>query len=455
MDNASAIDFSTDSVLFDTVFKYAGSTTKLFKIYNKHKQPILISSIQLAGGKSSAFRINVDGISSTEFKDVEIPSSDSLFVFVQVTVNPNQNAALLIIDSVVFLTNGNSQDVKLTAIGQDVYLHTPDHFPSNGLPPYSIIGREGHDTILPNDKPHLFFGYAVIDSDCKLTIQAGTRLFFHNNSKLWVYDKGTLIVKGTYKNEVVFQGDRLETDYKDLPGQWGGIWLSQGSLNNEIDWAIIKNSIVGIKVDSVTTPTAPTLKLSNTIIKNMQSAAIWALDARIWSYNCVFANCGEAVAALQLGGSYRFEQCTFANYWSQKQRKNPLLILNNYYDAANGVQYVRNLDSAYFGNCILHGSLEEEIGLDPSPNGGKFSYKFENCILKTILPISNPLNYKNIYKNADPSFKDFKINDYHLNATSTAIDKGYLNLITPDLENKARPNPTTSLPDLGAYEFYQ
>lgn len=451
-DSSASIDFSTDSVLFDTVFKYAGSTTKKFKIYNNHRQPILISSIQLAGGKGSAYRINVDGISSYEFTNVEVPSKDSLFIFVQVTVNPSQNAPLLIKDSIIFLTNGNLQDVKLTAIGQDVYLHKPDHFQITGYP-YSIIGREGHDTILPNDKPHLFFGYAVIDSDCKLTLQAGTRLYFHNKAVLWVYDKGTLIVQGTYKNEVVFQGDRLENDYKDMPGQWGKIWLSQGSLNNRIDWAIIKNATVGIQVDSVTTPNAPTLKLSNTIIKNMQSVAIWGLDARIWSYNCVFANCGECTAAFQLGGIYRFEHCTFTNYWSQKQRTKPLLILNNYYDA-NGIQFIRNLDSAYFGNCILQGDLEEEIGLDSSLFGGKFSYKFDHCILKTARVVSNTAYYKNIYKNGDAAFKDVKTNNYHLTSTSVGIDKGYSTPLTTDLENKARPNISTSLPDLGAYEFY-
>jgi hypothetical protein len=453
-DASSDIAFSTDSVLFDTVFKYAGSTTKQFMIYNQHDQPIKVSSIYLAGGRTSAFRINVDGISAYTFADIEIPAKDSLYIFVQVTVNPTQSAPLLIKDSVIFETNGNINNVKLTAIGQDVYLHKPDHFPTNGLPPYSITGREGHDTTLPNDKPHLFFGYTVIDSDCKLTLQAGTKLYFHNKAILWVYDKATLIVDGVYKNEVVFQGDRLEAEYKEMPGQWGKIWLSKGSLNNRINWAIIKNGSIGVQADTVMTPNAPTVKISNTIIKNMQAAAIYGQGARIWGSNCVFANCGQYVAALTLGGIYKFEHCTFANFWTHESRTTSLLAMNNYYLSSGNLYVIRSLDSAYFGNCILYGDQEEEVGMDSSIYGGKFSYKFDHCILKTTRVVSNPLYYKNIIKNGDPAFKGVDKGDYHLTNTSTAIDKGYPTLINVDLENKVRPNPSNGMPDLGAYEFY-
>jgi hypothetical protein len=454
-DSSAKIEFSTDSILFDTVFKYAGSTTKSFLIYNRNSKPIQISRIYLASGISSAYRLNVDGVYAPALNDVEILGKDSLFVFIQVSVNPNQNAPLLVKDSVVFETNGNIQDVKLTAIGQDVYLHKPDNFPTNGFPPYSILGRAGVDTILPNDKPHLFFGYSVIDSDCKLTITAGTRLHFHNKAVLWVYDEGTLNVQGNMGNEVIFEGDRLESDFKEVAGQWGKIWLSKGSKSNVIDWAIIKNGSIGIQMDSVATFGEPTLKLTNTIIKNMQAAALYGLDARLWSSNCLFTNCGQYIAALTIGGIYKFEHCTFANFWKDGQRSTPLLMLNNYYVNEDKKLYViRNLDSAYFGNCILYGNLPEEIGMDSSLYGGIFSYKFENCIVKTERNTPNSWYYKDVIKNGNPDFKEVDKNDYRLNAGSNAIDKGYFNLISLDLKKQLRPNPSTSIPDMGAYEFY-
>ncbi|MDQ3048731.1 MAG: hypothetical protein M3R27_14370, partial [Bacteroidota bacterium] len=224
------VTLSTDSVLFDTVFTTVGSTTKIFKIFNNNSQPINISKIALATGSISQFRINVDGVSNFAFSDVEIMAGDSLFVFVQVTVDPTGvNSPMLIRDSIIFETNGNIQDVNLIAIGQDVYLHKPN-LPV-GNPFYSIITC---NDVWTSDKPHLIFGYAVVDSNCTLTMDQGTRVHLVNRGVLWVYRDGTLIVDGFKNNEVTFQGARLEPEYKELPGQWGKIWLSSLSKNNVI-----------------------------------------------------------------------------------------------------------------------------------------------------------------------------------------------------------------------------
>jgi len=459
-DPSAKLNFSADTVFFDTVFTQVGSTTRLFKIYNTHSQPLNISRIFLGGGNYSQFRINVDGnatsINNPIIRDVEILGGDSLFVFVQVTVNPTGvNSPLLVKDSVIFETNGNIQNVKLTAIGQDVYLIKPTIFPTSGFPPFSIIGREHFDTILPNDKPYLVFGYAVVDSDCKLTIQANTKMYFYNNACLYVYDDGTLIVNGSHNNEPVFQGSRLEAEYKEAPGQWRGIWLSYKSKNNVIDWAIIKNANIGLQVD--TTVSAPTLKLSNTIIKNMKIAALYAQGAHIWSNNCLFANCGQYAAALAIGGKYKFEHCTFANFWNEDNRQTSLLALNNYY-VSGSTLFVRPIDSCLFKSCIIYGTLNEEIVLDSTDLAGPgfMNYKFENCLLKTARNTSNTNIYSTILKNVNPQFKDFTNNDYRLNSSSPAIDQAF-NPVTifSDLKNQSRPNSSTSLPDIGAYEYYQ
>lgn len=454
-DSGARLNFSTDSVLFDTVFTTVGSTTKVFKIYNPHSQTLNISRVFLATGANSQFRINVDGISGISHNDIEIFANDSLFVFVQVTVNPTGiNSPLLIRDSIIFETNGNIQDVNLTAIGQDVYLHKPNVFSTTGFPPYSIIDC---NDIWINDKPHLIFGYAVVDENCSLTIQEGARVYLNNNAVLWIYDGGTLIVSGSKGNEVTFQGARLEPEYKEIAGQWGKIWLSSGSKNNVIDWAIIKNGSIGVQADTLGASVNPTLYITNTIIKNMAAAAIYGQGSYIRSFNCVFANCGQYVAALTIGGTYKFEHCTFANFWSNDQRTTPLLALSNYYVDINGTTQIRDLDSAYFGNCIMYGNLEEEIGLDSSTFGGNFNYKFDHCLVKTALNTADGLHYNTVspYQNLDPQFVDVSVNNYQLKATSPAIDAGDTGIfIGTDLNASNRPNSSTSLPDLGAYEYY-
>ena len=451
-DSIAKLNFSATEVLFDTVFTTVGSTTKIFKIYNRNSQAVNVSKVFLATGTSSQFSINIDGLSGTSFTDIEIMAGDSLFAFVQVTVDPNgTNAPLLISDSILFITNGNIQDVDLTAVGQDVYLHKPDHFSTTGFPPYSIIDC---NAVWTDDKPHLIFGYAVVDEGCTLTMMERTRVYLNNQAVLWVYDGGTLKILGAKGNEITFQGARLEPDYKEIPGQWGKIWLSSGSLNNKIDWAIIKNGSIGVQADTLGASSSPTLLITNTIIKNMSAAAVYGQGSFIRSYNCVFANCGQYVAALTIGGRYSFEHCTFANFWNGTQRATPAIALSNYYVDINVTIQVRDMDSAYFRNCIMYGNIDEEIGLDSSTFGGNFNYKFDHCLVKTALNTNNGLHYSNVSENLDPQFVDVSLNNYQLKATSPAIDQGTTTSITYDLNAVFRPNPSTSLPDLGGYEYY-
>ncbi|HET6557693.1 MAG TPA: hypothetical protein VFG54_10300, partial [Prolixibacteraceae bacterium] len=82
------LGFSVDTVMFDTVFTTIGSTTQHLKIYNPYEQKLLISSVKLAKGETSNFRLNINGISSNEVKDIEIAPFDSMYIFVEVTIDP-------------------------------------------------------------------------------------------------------------------------------------------------------------------------------------------------------------------------------------------------------------------------------------------------------------------------------------------------------------------------------
>ena len=464
-DPGAKLSFSTDTVLFDTVFTQVGSTTKLFRIYNTHSQSMNITNIRLGAGTASQFRLNVDGVNGTSISDMEILGGDSLYAFVQVTVDPtNQNSPLLVSDVIYFETNGNTQKVYLTAIGQDVYLHKPDHFPTNGLPPYSIIScRDARGAVWSNDKPHLIFGYAVVDSNCTLVMLPGTKVYLHKNAVLWVYAYGSLQVLGQHNSEVTFEGDRLEADYKEIPGQWGYIWLMRGSTNNKIDWAKIKNGAIGLKVGDNSSYAQPSVVITNTIIKNQKAAAIYAINAHIYSYNCVFANCGQYVAALTYGGAYNFRQCTFANYWDGNPnnasggaagtpRATAALAFNNTYQDAASVVHVANLDTCDFRNCIITGDIAEELSFDNNTTlGTPFNYFFENCIVKTsAVNTANGPHYSFVFRNVNAAFKDVNKNDYNLTSSSAAIDQGTSSFYIPlDLNTNFR----NGISDIGAYEY--
>ena len=129
----------------------------------------------------------------------------------------------------------------------------------------------------------------LVDTLETLTIEAGVQIHFHKSSSLIV--KGTLLVNGTIEEPVVFQGDRLEEMYDDIPGQWGVVALVDGSLNNRIENAIIKNAIVGIQVGEYVASVGTNLYLSNTRIENMTYAGLYMFNSSVYTANCLIANC--------------------------------------------------------------------------------------------------------------------------------------------------------------------
>lgn len=439
------LGFSEDTILFDTVFTTVGSATQTFKVYNPSDKKIIISSIRLGKGESSPYRINVDGISSTEVNDLEIRGKDSAFVFVKVTIDPNNaNAPLIQQDSLIFITNNNTQDVKLVAWGQDA------HFHYNG-----VISS---DSILKADKPHVIYNYLIVDSLNTLEVQAGAKIHLHPGAFILVYNSASLKIKGTADAPVIIEGDRMEDAFKDMTGQWDRIWLYAGSVNNEIDYAIIKNGEIGLQVDTVGNSSNPTLKISNSLIYNMKDVGLLAQGTTIEAANCVFANSGSFALALTLGGSYDFRHCTVANYWTNYQEFSGM-VLNNYYIDVNQNEQIRPLEKAYFGNCVIYGYQDDELNLDQAPSGGTFNYTFDHCLIKTTLDISDPAHFINSIKNSEPWFKDPALYEFEPDSTlSSVINAGTIEVIntsifdiTKDIRQKSRIEDAN--PDLGAYEF--
>lgn len=453
-DPSITLQFSTDSIIFDTVFTTVGSITRYLKVYNNHQNAINISSIRLLGGEASNYRINVDGSPAVQENDIEIAGEDSLFVFVRVTIDPTSNLTPFVVsDEISFITNGNEQNVVLAAWGQDAHYIIADK--NLGSLKYKIVAGEDSSVTWPADKPYLVYGYAVVDSTGMLTIEEGAKVHFHNNSGLWVYKGGSLKVYGSMENPVVFQQDRLEPYFRDLPGQWDRIWLNEGSINNEINYAIIKNGFIGLQCETLQEPMGNQLLLTNTIIENMSGIGILGRYYAITGINNVVANCGQLGLLLQ-GGLYDFRQCTFANYFNEGVRQDPNMALTNYYVSPDEVLYIYNME-AYFGNSIIYGNKDEELLLS-SEEEGAFEYVFENCLLKTEMNLGNEAHFKECIKNQDPIFVNVSYNNLALDSLSPGIDEGsidvinsspHLNIIDKDILGVSR----IQSPDIGAYEF--
>jgi hypothetical protein len=449
--SSAKLTFSTNVLFFDTVFSTIGSTVRVFVVHNYNSEAVVVSSIKLAGYYTSPFKINVDGVPGVSFTNVKIPANDSIYVFATVTVNPtDQNSPLEINDSLVFTTNGNQQSVKLMAFGQDAYIYLPNIFPQSG-PAYSVLPC---GTTWTNDKPHVIFGYLIVAPGCTLNITRGAGVYLHDSAVLLIDSAATLNVTGTATQPVNFQGDRLEPDYKYLPGQWNQIDLYK-SLNCNISWAVIQNGSTGIQVDTVANGTPnPALKMDHTIIKSMSSYGLFCADATVTANDCLIADCQNNCLFLWIGGSYTFNQCTFADYWgvdnTYGQRTTSLLYMNDYYETATN-SYLRPINKAFFGNCIIYGALDEEVTIDTANYAGaNCKFYFQNCLIKTKQPTANS-HYNNVYINQDPGFSNPSLDQYLVANPGSATGRADMNiaqLYPYDLQGSARTPPYT----IGAYQ---
>ena len=453
------LEFSNDTIMFDTVFTTQGSSMRTLKVYNNTDEHMIITYIAVANGQQSRYNINVNGISGHTFENVEIEPHDSIYIFAQVRIDPNNlNSPLIVEDSICFRMENNVQHVKLLAWGQDAnYIIADTHV--SGLPSYKIVAKENETTVWDSPKPYVVFGYAVVDSTGQLIINAGTRVHFHSNGGLWVYKGGSIKVYGTADNKVVFEGDRLEPAYDTIPGQWEKIWINEGTIDNEFHHAIIKNSLVGIHTQTLGEPMENSLILNNVEITNTSSVGIYSMFYKIYAGNTVVSSSAGQLAYLSMGGIYDFRNCTFANYYSGN-RDVSSVYLSNFY-TQNGVDFAFGEMDAYFGNCIVYGNRLTEINMGKHPTVA-YECNFDHSLVKIQDSDFNKISeyFTNCVRNEDPMFKNNAKRDYRLDSiASPAINKGsisvvdssyYIN-ITRDFSGNSRTNDDA--PDIGAFEY--
>ncbi len=471
------LKFSRDTIYLDTVFTNIGSSTYTLKVYNESNDDITIPTIQLGKGLNSKYRMTVDGTQGNQgkiFNNVNLLAKDSLYIFIETTANiADANPSdFLYTDQILFDSGANLQKVELVTLIQDAIFLYPEKF-ADGTTETLPIGDEeiygfyldendpvnGNELKFTNQKPYVIYGYAAVPSGKTVSFDSGTRVHFHDNSGLILATNASINVNGTtsttdkLENEVIFEGDRLEPDFSDVPGQWGTIWFTDGSTNHKINHLTIKNASIGLLIQN---NNGTTVEIKNTQIYNSSNYGILGQTAKIKGENLVINNAGLGSLACTYGGDYKFTHCTFNNNWPSSSQV--AVLLNNYYTGA--IPEVKNLTAATFNNCIIYGSYSNEMILKKK-EGATFQYQFNNCLIKfdnnsnqyTNDPLyqftSDPLHYNAIIQNKDPKF--FKIADNKLNIdeTSAAFAKGNATYNIPlDIIGNTRTLP----PDLGAYQ---
>ncbi len=442
-----SVTVNTDTLWFDTVFTRARlsaplSVNKQIIVKNPSKNSIR-TSITLGGGPQSHFRLNVDGQPGHSFQNIEIFPEDSIFLFVEVHPDPNNNNPnfnpLIIRDSLLFNTNGNESKTMLIGWGQDAHYIFRD----------SIIA----DTTWANTNlPIVVYGYCYVKPDVRLTIEKGMHIYFAPSS--WLFVEGKVDIKGIKDEPVVMQGDRLQPEWEERAGQWGGIWISYPSYGSSIEHAVIKNGTVGVYCDSVPGLVGErNVTLKKTMIRNMSFDGISGKGSTLYAENCVSTNCGRFTFFGNEGGDYTLIHNTFFTGGKDFSRQNPTFaylsvkrdpisnaILQRYtlkFNFLNNIIDGINSDGEIFGD--LEGTIETPSTVDynilKSEDGFYFRAGSNNI----------KLGAQNLYKNA------FNYN-LDLDSTNTPVAKDKALTLTPAITEDYHDRLRDNAPDIGAYE---
>lgn len=431
----ATLTLSADTIKFDTVFTTAGSITQSVKIFNTNTQPLRISEIKLMGGNNSAYHMNVNGIANTTVNDYELAANDSMYIFVTVDINPNnQNQPFLINDSISIAWNGNTRFIQLEAYGQNAHY----------LNRHTI---SQHETWI-NDLPYVILGELTVEAGATLNISAGCRIFCHADAPILV--NGTIQVNGEKNNEVVFRGDRLDTYYRDLPASWPGIYLLPGSGGHQFRFANILNAYQALVVSETSNATT----IEQSIIHNSYKEGLLAKKSELNVSNSLISNCGGGVA-LMAGGNYQFTHCTMVTYANAYTSHNtPTLSISNY-EIDNGNISSYDL-SAIFVNCICWGEGSTDTEIETRKEGNTlYAVEWKNCLFKAATDPANAL-YTDVIRNEDPQFDSIDISHQYYdfrttrNSFAPGIDRGVVTPFPKDLDDN--PRVVATFPDLGCYE---
>ena len=421
--------FTEDTVYFDTLISTVKSITRRLRVYNDEPKAVTIGYIGITNA-SNAFSITVNGIEGNDFENTDLLAGDSLLILLNATLEEqNQDLPFVVEETLSFLTNGNEQILPVIAWGQDAYFLRD-----------SVLACNSTWTA---GKPYVIYDNILVDSLCNLSIEPGTRVYSHLGSSIYV--QGTLHANGTVQAPIEFTNDRFDSGFDLAPGQWNGIVFLEGSKDNQISFATIKNAQDAIWLGTPDDDTIPDLTLTNTIIENTSGSGVLAFTSDLSMTNCMVNNCGEFVIAGLAGGNYAFIHTTFANYGYGFFRTQPIAVFTDNLQLSDGSLLTGYLTLS-IQNSIIWGNQNDELVFSDAGQKLVDLSITDNLIRTTDSNWGN----ENIL-NQDPLFvAPFEFN-YRIDTLSPAIDAAFDLGISVDLDSLQRDN----FPDIGAYEWRQ
>ena len=380
------LDFSVDTVAFDTVITGLGSATQTLVILNHNKEGLRIRHVELAQGSKSPFRVNLDGqyLSGGEGEDFEVRKQDSLYARIEVKLPFMDSDDIHEWQDVLRFTleSGTVQQVVLTASGMDVVVLRGETIAEN--------------RVLDARRPYLIYDSLVVAQGAVLTLPEGCKLMFHDKTSLLVH--GTLLANGSLERPVIFRGDRTDRmfpylPYDNTPNRWGGIHFFADSRDNRLTQCDIHSGDYGIICDStvLAEDSEPLLTIENSVIHNIGGCGLMLTHCRTQVAGTQISNTLGDCVHIE-GGAHTFIHCTLAQFYPLSANRGDALYLAN----IDGNIY-RHIYWSHFLNCVITGYADDVIMGNISENDQNVcNYLFQNCLLRTV--VSNDTErFRNIH----------------------------------------------------------
>lgn len=440
--SSDILTFSRDTVSFDTVFTDLGTPTARLVVFNNASKGLSISSIRFAR-PDTEFSLNVDGVSGTEFRDIDILARDSIYIFIECLIPEDaSNEPRLVTDDLLFVTNGVTQRVCLEAWGENV----------TRLKGVTLT----EDMHLTADRPYIVFDSLVVAPATTLYADPGTRILFHDGARLDV--KGRMELRGAPGKFIHLRGDRIDNVLPDvaydiMAGQWRGVRIHPESFDNVMEYVDMRSTVNGLVADSCGVLDRPKLTLRNSWLHNSQNSVLDARYSRVEATGCCFSEAAMAVVALS-GGVHSFLQTTIANNYLFSVIMQPLLTLSHCLpkELEADPDNTAPLMQASFENCIIYG-LADDINT-PSLEGSDVFFRYVSFKSEG----SDDDNFLNCLWDTDPLFltrRSEYIFDYRLEEESPVKAAGNPAFLTPEslFDMDGVDRLSSGDPSLGAYQY--
>ncbi|MCC5919343.1 MAG: hypothetical protein LAT68_03170 [Cyclobacteriaceae bacterium] len=344
----SGFVFSEDTVSFDTLFSGFLSVTKRLKLYNATSEDRVLDQFQLENEAYDLFDIQINGIPIREFTNRRIRAGDSLLMLLQAKIPENERDEVFAFEErIAAIHEGVIESTALLqAWSENVRLISG--------------GRLTSPQVWDSLRPYILQSSILIEEGVSLHLEAGTRIYAFQNAAVFV--SGSLIAKGAEKALVSFSNVRRDKPFNSSPGQWGGIYLLEGTTGNQLEYTNIRNAEYGIRMGAPSESQDPDLILKNTTIENMSLAGILAFSSNFEAENLLITNCIMQPLALIAGGSYRFNHLSVLNFSFDFFPSGPSFTASNFIalDDGNVLDIPLNITMK---NSLIWGNVEEQAVL--------------------------------------------------------------------------------------------